>query len=141
MGTITKLNDILCANISKVDDVLKANASKWDDNTFCPGGSPTPTPTITPTPTPTPTPACLPGCCRVELCYNDTSCGEACLCTNTVIVYLSIACSTDPCTLGNASGIFDDPSCRTPAAAGYYSDGVDCYNWDGSGTLIFGQPC
>ena len=53
MGTVTKLNDVLCANISKVDDVLKANASKWDDNTFCPP-TPTPTPTVTVTPTVTP---------------------------------------------------------------------------------------
>ena len=35
MGTVAKLNDVLCGSISKVDDVLKANASKWDDNTFC----------------------------------------------------------------------------------------------------------
>ena len=35
MGTVTKLNDVLCGSISKVDDVLKANASKWDENTFC----------------------------------------------------------------------------------------------------------
>jgi hypothetical protein len=48
MGTITKLNNVLCANISKVDDILKANASKWDDNTFCPSVSPTPTPTPSP---------------------------------------------------------------------------------------------
>jgi hypothetical protein len=54
MGTVTKLNDVLCANISKVDDILKANASKWDDNTFCP---------VSPTPTPTPSPAvnCVDG--------------------------------------------------------------------------------
>ena len=49
MGTITKLNNVLCANISKVDNVLKANASKWDNNTFCPA-TPTPTPTQTSTP-------------------------------------------------------------------------------------------
>jgi hypothetical protein len=48
MGTVTKLNDVLCVNISKVDDVLKANASKWDDNTFCPSATPTPTPTPSP---------------------------------------------------------------------------------------------
>ena len=54
MGTITKLNNVLCANISKVDNVLKANAYKWDDNTFCPTPTPTPTtPVGTPTPTPT----------------------------------------------------------------------------------------
>jgi hypothetical protein len=60
MGTITKLNDILCANISKVDSILKANASKWDDNTFCPV-SPTPTPTKTVTPTPSPAVNCVDG--------------------------------------------------------------------------------
>ena len=48
MGTLTKLNDVLCANISKVDDILKANASMWDDNTFCPSATPTPTPTPSP---------------------------------------------------------------------------------------------
>ena len=54
MGTVTKLNNVLCANISKVDNVLKSNASKWDDNTFCPTPTPTPTtPVGTPTPTPT----------------------------------------------------------------------------------------
>ena len=53
MGTITKLNDVLCGSISKVDNVLKANASKWDDNTFCPQTTPTPTPTVTKTVTPT----------------------------------------------------------------------------------------
>jgi hypothetical protein len=64
MGTVTKLNDVLCVNISKVDDILKANASKWDDNTFCPvSPTPTPTPTKTVTPTPTPSPAvnCVDG--------------------------------------------------------------------------------
>ena len=45
MGTITKINDILCANVAKLDDILKANAENWDDNAFCPVGSPTPTPT------------------------------------------------------------------------------------------------
>jgi hypothetical protein len=73
MGTITKLNDVLCANISKVDDIFKGEYSKWDDNTFCPSGpTPTPTPTPTATPTPTPTPACAPGCCGVELCFDDS---------------------------------------------------------------------
>lgn len=139
MANISSVNGVLCADIGSIDGVAKLDISLFDGIPFCPAVSPTPTPTITPTPTPTP--ACLPGCCRVELCYNDTSCSEACLCTNTVIVYLSIACSTDPCTLGNASGIFDDPSCRTPAAAGYYSDGVDCYNWDGSSSLIFNVTC
>lgn len=60
MATITKINDILCANVAKLDDVLKANAEFWDDNAFCPVASPTPTPTITVTPTNTPTPTITP---------------------------------------------------------------------------------
>ncbi len=66
MPTVSKVNDVLCANISKVDDILKANASKMDDIDFCsptptmtptrtPGGSPVPTQTMTPTRTATPT--------------------------------------------------------------------------------------
>jgi hypothetical protein len=66
MPTVSKVNDVLCANISKVDDILKANASKMDDIDFCsptptmtptrtPGGSPVPTQTMTPTRTVTPT--------------------------------------------------------------------------------------
>ena len=53
MGTVTKLNDVLCSNISKVDDALKSNVLYFDDNTFCPA-TPTPTPTVTVTPTVTP---------------------------------------------------------------------------------------
>jgi hypothetical protein len=71
MGTVAKLNDVLCANISKVDDRPKTRTfadrgiSKWDDNVFCPFVStptPTPTPTITPTNTVTPsvTPSVTP---------------------------------------------------------------------------------
>lgn len=149
MGTVTKLNDVLCANISKVDDILKANASKWDDNTFCPS-SPTPTPTVTVTPTPTPTqspagvtptptptitpsPApCDPGCCFVELCYSDRDCAGACQCTEVLPVYLHQPCQNDPCELAYADGIFEEGGCTAPAVAGYYSSGVDCYYWDGS---------
>ena len=62
MGTIAKVNNILCGNISKIDNILKANASKLDNNIFCPvtptptvtrGGTPTPTPSVTFTQTPT----------------------------------------------------------------------------------------
>ena len=60
MGTITKLNDVLCSSIRKVDDKAKSEIKFWDDNTFCPEPSPTPTPTITPTRTPTPTPTRTP---------------------------------------------------------------------------------
>ena len=180
MGTITKLNNVLCANISKVDNVLKANASKWDDNTFCPTptptpttpvGTPTPTPTRTltptptntptltrtltptptattagstptPTPTPTETPGCTPDCCLVELCYDVNDCEKSCLCNrNTVFVYLSIPCDTDPCELAYATGIFTNDDCKTPAPAGYYSDARDCYEWDGTSSLTFQGPC
>jgi len=57
MAIITKLNDVLCANISKIDDVLKSNVLYFDENTFCPTPTPTPTTQVgTPTPTPTVTP-------------------------------------------------------------------------------------
>lgn len=55
MGTITKLNDVLCSSINRVDGISKSSIELWDDNTFCPEASPTPTPTPTTTPTPTPT--------------------------------------------------------------------------------------
>ena len=144
MGTITKINDILCANVSKVDDKAKASILYFDDNAFCPAGptpTPTPTPTPSPTPTPTPTPTpCLPDCCFVELCYNGRNCGDACLCDDTVPVHLHITCRDNPCTLDNADGIFYDPSCSNPAASGYYSDGTNCWYWDGS-TLSYQGSC
>lgn len=153
MGTISKVNDILCANISKIDDVLKANAAKFDDNIFCPvtptptptpGGSATPTPTVTftPTVTPTVTPTipCTPGCCFVELCYDPDGCRQACPCNIIRPVYLSIPCKTDPCLLSNATGIFNDDLCSDPAPEGYYSDGTDCYSWF-SGVLTYDAPC
>ena len=163
MGTISKVNDILCANISKIDDVLKANASKLDDNTFCPssptptptptqspGGTATPTPTITPTatvtptitPTPTPTPSyCTKDyCCYIELCFGN-DCSEACSCNDVRGVYLHIPCGNWICRLANADGIFDDDLCTSPSQLGYYVDaGNDCYYWDGS-TLSYQGPC
>jgi hypothetical protein len=60
MGTITKLNNVLCSSINRVDGISKSSIELWDDNTFCPAASPTPTPTITPTRTPTPTPTITP---------------------------------------------------------------------------------
>ena len=134
MGTVTKLNDVLCANISKVDDILKANASKWDDNSFCPSGpTPTSTPTPTVTPTPTPTPTCAPGCCYVELCYSERFPIEACDCLNVRGYYLHQTCDQDPCELAYATGIYDDDSCSTAAPAGYYHDGSGyVYFWNGS---------
>lgn len=162
MGTISKVNDILCANISKIDDVLKANASKLDDNTFCPssptptptptqspGGTPTPTPTITPTatvtptitPTPTPTPSYCEkaACCYIELCFGN-DCSEACSCNDVRGVYLHIPCGNWLCRLSNADGIFTDDFCTSPAQGGFYSDANDCYYWDGS-TLSYQGPC
>ena len=56
MGTITKLNDVLCSSINRVDSISKTSIELWDDNTFCPAATPTPTPTPTRTSTPTPTP-------------------------------------------------------------------------------------
>ena len=53
MGTITKLNDVLCSSINRVDSISKTSIELWDDNTFCPAATPTPTPTRTLTPTPT----------------------------------------------------------------------------------------
>ena len=147
-----KLNDIFCYDLNAVDDVVTGiggDLLKWDDNTFCPVPTATPTPTPTPTPsptpggpTPTPTPTpCPRGCCYVELCYSDSACNESCSCNILVPVYLGINCETDDCILANAYGIFDDDRCGTYAAAGYYSDGTECWYWDGSGTLFFSQPC
>jgi hypothetical protein len=123
MGTVTKLNDVLCVNISKVDDILKANASKWDDNTFCDS-----------------TP-CTPDCCPVELCFNDRRCSVACGCRSPFVAYLSRPCNTDPCGLAYATGIFADEKCTEPAQAGFYSDGSDCYEWDGTSSLTPQGPC
>ena len=150
MGTISKVNDILCANISKIDDRLKANASKLDDNVFCPvsptptpsatssGASPTPTPTPQVTPTPSPTP-CSEICCEVELCIG-LDCVEACSCNETFTFYLHIPCYTSGCTLGIADGIFVDSRCGSLANEGYYSDGQECYYWDGI-TLTYQGDC
>jgi hypothetical protein len=130
-------------------DILKANASKWDDNTFCPSVSPTPTPTptqtpVTPTPTPTPTPSpvpCLPGCCGVELCFDDRDPQGACDCLNVGVFYLHQTCDQDPCELAYATGIYDDDTCSTAAQPGYYQDGSgDVYFWDGS-SLSFDSNC
>ena len=160
MGTVAKVNDVLCDLISKIDDVSKTNASKFDDNNFCavsptptptpttsPGGTvtPTPTPTITPTitPTPTPTPSapCVKGCCLTQLCYSDLDCATSCSCNEFFEVYLSLPCDTNPCTLANAIGIFRNDTCTSVAPAGYYSDGTDCYYWDGSTNLTLQGPC
>lgn len=152
MGTISKVNDILCVNISKIDDILKANAYKLDDNVFCPvSPTPTPTPSTTPsgvsptptstppvTPTPSPTP-CSEICCEVELCFGG-DCVEACSCNTTATFYLHIPCYTGGCTLGSADGIFEDSRCSSRAGEAYYSDGQECYYWDGI-TLTYQGDC
>jgi len=159
MGTISKVNDILCANISKIDDILKANASMLDDNIFCPVSptptptptpgttatqtpTPTPTQTGTPTPTPTPTPTipCTDTCCFVELCYSPDDCATSCSCNRPEPFYLHLPCKNDPCTMAYADGIYFDDLCTTLAEIGYYSDGVDCYYWDQS-TLTYDSNC
>jgi len=177
MGTVAKVNNVLCDLISKIDDVSKVNASKFDDNNFCvvsptptptpttsPGGTvtptptptitptitptptPTPTPTITPTitttptPTPTPEPPCAPGCCYIELCAG-ADCVDACSCNSLRAVYLSRPCKDDPCELNFATGIYEDSSCTVPASPAFYSDGTNCYEWDGSSTLTYQGPC
>ena len=152
MGNITKLNDILCYNINAIDGIVAGiggDLLKWDDNDFC-LQSPTPTPTPSPTPggaspTPTPTPTitpspCAPGCCPVELCVGD-DCSLACTCRTPLTYYISIACSTDPCVMSNALGIYVDNRCGIPAGAGYYSDGNDCYYWDGTSSISPQGPC
>jgi hypothetical protein len=53
---------------------------------------------------------------------------------------LSIICETDPCTLANAIGIFNNDTCDDPAQEGYYSDGTDCYSWFG-GVLTYDSTC
>ena len=75
----------------------------------------------------------------IELCVGR-DCKEACSCNNTVNVYLSIPCDTDPCTLANATGIFKDRNCSDPVTPGFYSDGTDCVEWDGSSILSI-SPC
>lgn len=149
MGIITKLNDVLCGSIKKVDDITKSSIKYWDDNEFCP---PTPTPTPTPTPggptptptrvepTPTPTPTCVPDCCPASLCYDRDSCRNSCECNDIRSVYLSRTCQDDPCLLAFATGIFDNEQCTTPAATGYYSQGSECYYWNGT-TLSYQGPC
>ena len=123
MGTVTKLNDVLCANISKVNFASKEVASRWADNTFC---------DATP---------CTPDCCLVELCFSERDCRSACGCRVTVEAFLSRPCNTDPCGLAYATGIFTNDKCGDTAPAGYYSDGTDCWLWDGDSILTPQGPC
>jgi hypothetical protein len=144
MATISKINDILCANVAKVDDILKAGITYFDDNSFCPTGptpTPTPTPTATPTPTPTPTPTrCPDTCCPAQLCYSNKNCQDACLCNDLRNVYLHLPCVDDPCELAFADGIYTTNECNIEAEYGYYSDGTNCYLWD-AGVLSFNSTC
>ena len=116
MGTVTKLNDVLCGNISKIDDVLKSNVLYFDENTFCPTptptpttpvGTPTPTPTQTLTPTPTPTQTLTPTPTSTTASVTQTptatpantptpttQCATDCCAIN--LVYSSVDC-TDAC--------------------------------------------
>jgi hypothetical protein len=111
----------------------------------CVTPTPTPTPTTTPaapspTPTPTPTPSpCVPDCCDVELC-EGSDCSEACSCVSSRTFYLSMPCGC-PGNLQNATGIYTDDRCGTPAREGYYSDGSECYYWDGSSSLSYQSNC
>ena len=108
MGTITKLNNVLCANISKVDNVLKSNASKWDDNTFCPATpTPTPTPTLTqtptrtltPTPTQTSTPASVTPSVTPTPTVTPTSTPPSVTPTPTPTPTPTTPCATDCCVI------------------------------------------
>ena len=108
MGTVTKLNDVLCANISKVDNVLKSNASKWDDNTFCPATpTPTPTPTLTqtptrtltPTPTQTSTPASVTPSVTPTPTVTPTSTPPSVTPTPTPTPTPTTPCATDCCVI------------------------------------------
>jgi hypothetical protein len=111
----------------------------------CVTPTPTPTPTTTPaapspTPTPTPTPSpCVPDCCEIELCVGG-DCSEACSCVASGTFYLSMPCGC-PGNLQNATGIFEDDRCGTPAREGFYSDGSECYYWDGSSSLSYQSNC
>jgi hypothetical protein len=141
----TKLNGIFCYDLNSVTGIVTGIGGdfKWDDNVFCfsgPTPTPTPTPTVTPTPTPTPTP-CPEGCCYIELCYGPDDCFQACSCRTMVGVYLHRPCTDDPCELAYADGIFDNDTCDTPSPRGYYSDGTDCWYWDGSSSLSYDSPC
>ena len=138
MGTVTKLNDVLCGNISKIDDVLKSNVLYFDENTFCPTPTPTPTQTLTPTPTNTPTPTrtqtptptrtpasvtqtptatpantptptpCATDCCAINLVYSNVDCTEACDPFSIPSQYYITKCSVDSCALSKAIKIYLD---------------------------------
>jgi hypothetical protein len=150
MANISSVNGVVCADIGSIDGIAKVDISLFDGIPFCqesptptptPSPSPvtpTPTPTITPTPTPTPSP-CVPDCCYVEIC-DGGDCSEACSCVNSVNVYLSMPCGC-PGDLQNATGIFEDDRCRTPAKEAFYSDGTGCWFWDGFTTLTYQGPC
>jgi hypothetical protein len=157
MGTITKLNNVLCANISKVDNVLKANASKWDDNTFCPTPTPTtsvgtPTPTPTPTntpagatPSPTPTPTVTPSTpCKLDCCLGSLSYGNDCYnaCEGIPTTYYLSICQGTSCRLSLAFGIYHDSECTVAGIDGYYADSTGCYYWDSTTLTLTPQgPC
>lgn len=170
MGTIAKVNNILCANIAKIDNVLKAGAYKLDDNIFCPPEvTPTPTPTVTvtptstrprlvtptptntpagatPSPTPkvTPTPTQTPPECPKDCCIVQLCYSnkncQDACLCNEPVNVYLTVCTGNPCELSAAFGIFDDDTCTVLAAQGYYSDGTNCYTWFG-GVLTLSGSC
>ena len=156
MANISAVNGILCVDIGSVNSNAKIDIFQFDGIEFCvatptptptvsPTNTPTPTPTqspgrVTPTPTPTESPPCVPDCCFVELCYDANECGEACACNIRKSYYLHLPCG-GTCDLSNADGIFDDERCSIQAAEGFYSNGSDCWYWDGSSTLAYNGPC
>jgi hypothetical protein len=97
------------------------------------GAQASPTPTQTPTPTP-----CPQGCCFVQLCYDANDCTTACQCNDLRDVYIHY-CLDAGCRLPGL-GIYDDKNCTVPAATGYYSDGTNCFYWDGTDVTLQG-PC
>ena len=122
--------------------------------------TPTPTKTLTPTPTntptltlrltstPTPTPTLTPTtpCNKIICCETSLTYGGDCITACDPFIYpstyyLSI-CDGTPCRLSSAFGIYVDDTCTSPAADGYYSDGLDCWLWDyASNTLTYQGPC
>lgn len=138
MGTVSKLNDVLCANISKVDDVLKANASKFDDNTFCPA-TPTPTPTVTSTPggsptqtptatvTPTVTPTYTPTATVTPTYTPTVTPTQSIPCTDTCcfveLCYSPDDCATS-CSCNKPEPFYLHLPCKNDPCTMAYADGI-----------------
>jgi len=138
MATISKINDILCANVAKVDDILKANVSKWDDNTFCPssptptqtptqtpGGSanPTPTPTVTPTytPTQTVTPTYTPTSTPTPTPTETVPCGRGCCFVE--LCFDETDC-TNACACNTTRNVYLSQPCKNDPCRLEFADGI-----------------